>query len=614
MPPPRLPRPILRLLVITPCLLLVLLLAFLLHADLEELAALRSQAKQWGLGRKDVPAGLALNEPATTIIQDALQHAATTTTAHDARRVQATRTTDAVIATKTSSSSSTTTRAVIGATPSTTLTAAAATPAVAVSSTRTASSTPTSPPAARFVWEPREYRVTDPRFDDYVIGLKSGIEVAVDKVPIQLLTFLRSVKNIWLFGDGNMKVGDVEMHDVVTGLYEQTEARLRQVGKWEEANTPRYKLKHHDTKVKHPRVEDHPDEAHPPAGQSGASGNKELHKRATPAHDREILPDQKSQGWKLDAHKNIPAVKEMYKRFPNAKWYIMIDDDSYVFMENLHHLLLPLNSSEPHYIGAPNHFRGCDGVDKIGDGPMFGHGGSGIVLSHEAVRRMVEVADDCVFRYRPCWAGDVRLGLCLRDAGVKISYMFPGRRYFNPVTPHWSVHPYYEDPCKRVVTFHHLSQATMQKLHDIERFVHNRTAETLGRVSPPRGKFPHLDQPEGSVRHPAFAHLPAAVPSAFYAPIHLEDLWYHFVDLDPNLPDIEPDTSRPGEIYKVWTGAHDANHCRLLCERDERCRAWEFEPKGGRCNVKDSITRSVPAKGHAAGLIKYRFRCRRRTF
>ncbi|KAI9189790.1 hypothetical protein H9P43_001223 [Blastocladiella emersonii ATCC 22665] len=489
-------------------------------------------------------------------------------------------------------------------------------------------------------------RVTDPRWDQYVIGLKSGIEVAVDKVPIQLATFLQGVRNMFLFGDAEMQIGDYRMVDVVTGAHERAEAALKANYKKFPTKQPYGSLpsspakhsQHKDQKKgthkqqerrqpeqkqqerRQPEQKQQQQQQHDHADGDG----KPLHKRGAPnvapsAKDREVVPDQKSRGWKLDAYKNIPAVREMYHRYPDAKWYIMIDDDTYVFMENLHRVLSALDPSEPHYVGAPNHFRDCDGITKLGDGPMFAHGGSGIAISREAARRMSAIADECIVRYDDCWAGDVRLGLCLRDAGILINYAYPGRRWFNPVTPHWSVHPYYEDPCKRVVTFHHLSQATMQKLYDIERFVHGKAASTAPPPPPPpaaNSTSSPITAAAANVTAPPleFAHLglPPHIPSPYTSPIHLEDIWHHFVDQDPALPEIEHDIARSGENYLVYTGAKDPGHCRWLCERDAKCRAWEFEPNG-RCSVKESITRPVPAKGHASGLIKYRFRCTERT-
>ncbi len=74
-----------------------------------------------------------------------------------------------------------------------------------------------------------------------------------------------------------------------------------------------------------------------------------------------IQADEDSPGWQSDAHKNLPGFRELYKRFPKAKWYIMIDDDTYLIKTNLIFELNKYNSEFPWYFGLPNYFKGCDG-------------------------------------------------------------------------------------------------------------------------------------------------------------------------------------------------------------------------------------------------------------
>ena len=68
----------------------------------------------------------------------------------------------------------------------------------------------------------------DPQWDDFAIALKTGSDVALQRVPIQLLTFLSDVKNKIIIGDGpNVTVGDYEMIDVYTNLYNDSKPSLK---------------------------------------------------------------------------------------------------------------------------------------------------------------------------------------------------------------------------------------------------------------------------------------------------------------------------------------------------------------------------------------------------
>ena len=90
----------------------------------------------------------------------------------------------------------------------------------------------------------------------------------------------------------------------------------------------------------------------------------------------DLIPEESSAGWRADAHKNLPGFRLMWNRFPNAEWFVMIDDESYLFLDNLAFELRKHNAEQPFYFGNANMFVGCDGVNRLGDGPNFAHGGS----------------------------------------------------------------------------------------------------------------------------------------------------------------------------------------------------------------------------------------------
>ncbi|KAJ3223581.1 hypothetical protein HK099_000931, partial [Clydaea vesicula] len=147
--------------------------------------------------------------------------------------------------------------------------------------------------------------------------------------------------------------------------------------------------------------------------------------------DKIPTPGEKTEGWKMDAHKNLPGFVQLYNKIPEADWYIMLDDDTYMFFGNLDVLLKKYNPNHDHYFGTGTLFNGCDGVTKFGEGPEFAHGGSGIVISRSAMKKMVKNSKKCIKQYRDCWAGDVRTSLCLRDQGILLKSL-PGFNNFTP--------------------------------------------------------------------------------------------------------------------------------------------------------------------------------------
>lgn len=240
----------------------------------------------------------------------------------------------------------------------------------------------------------------DRNWDKFAFALKTGKDVALKRTPIQLMTFLQPVKNIILIGEEpNVFVADYPMIDVVSATMKAGEDVGHGIG---------FNLQ----LVRPPKMQHDPVQGH-------------LLKREL----AEVVVDQESKGWKLDAKKNIPGFKLLYERYPDVDWYVMIDDDTYMFMDNVLDKLKNYNPNDPHYLGAPTNFIGCDGVKTWGESIYFAHGGSGIIISRGAMLKMIPIIDSCIKKYDSCWAGDIRTSLCLRDAGI----MVENAGYFSPV-------------------------------------------------------------------------------------------------------------------------------------------------------------------------------------
>lgn len=273
----------------------------------------------------------------------------------------------------------------------------------------------------------------------------------------------------------------------------------------------------------------------------------------------ELVPDEDSKGWKSDAKKNIPGLRVLYERFPNADWYFMIDDDTYVFLDNMKEALEKYNPLEPHYLGAATNFIGCDGVKEWGKSPFFAHGGSGIVVSRGAILKMLPLTESCIEKYKSCWAGDIRLGLCLRDAGVSVQ----NAGYFSPDSPNHNFNFSY--PCATPRTFHHLLPEQVQKLFELEMVAKTQNQRVL-----------------------------------------LVDVFKAFLDDNAKL-----NYDRPGGNFK-HTKTASADDCKALCEKTSKCVAYTYE--NGGCHLKST---APPIKkrntGAVTGLITSHFVCNDRN-
>ncbi|KAK9762062.1 hypothetical protein K7432_012545 [Basidiobolus ranarum] len=338
-------------------------------------------------------------------------------------------------------------------------------------------------------------------YPEFAVAVKTGLEVVAERCAIQTNTFLRDVRNVILIAESSeVSLGDIPVYDVYTGTLNNPPKSRR---------SPEFETISHTKNTTH-----------------------QLKRR-----DKDgVVVNQESIGWKLDAHKNLPGMRLLYEKFPLAEWYIMIDDDTYMFFDNLRDRIksLKLDPSKPHYLGLSSVFTGCDGIQHFGDGPNFAHGGSGIVVSSGAMKKMLKIVESCIDRYRDCWAGDIRLALCLRDAGVLITPQVD----FNGAPPNMKFPFLEQNPCTRPITFHHLLPQQIQLLYETEKKMNGFVT-----YSDVMDRYKHLN-------HNAANKL-----------------------------------VRLGGDYEEVNTTH-MDECRSRCERDSRCISWSFA--NGLCNLKDT--------------------------
>uniref|UniRef100_A0A0N5C556 N-acetylgalactosaminide beta-1,3-galactosyltransferase n=1 Tax=Strongyloides papillosus TaxID=174720 RepID=A0A0N5C556_STREA len=119
--------------------------------------------------------------------------------------------------------------------------------------------------------------------------------------------------------------------------------------------------------------------------------------------------------------------------FNKYDWFLLVDDDSFVFMENMRFFLLSQNSNATLHYG----FRMKDLKFKNKEGYI--QGGGGDVLSKVDLQILVNYGfqNDSLCGIGNGDSGDVELGKCLSNIGIKIGETrdFQSRLTFLPGTP-----------------------------------------------------------------------------------------------------------------------------------------------------------------------------------
>lgn len=225
-----------------------------------------------------------------------------------------------------------------------------------------------------------------------------------------------------------------------------------------------------------------------------------------------------------------------YRRLPRKKWYMILDDDTYLVKASLERLLSHLDPGKSQYVGK-----------AVGDyRARFAHGGSGVLVSGPAMRALFGRPDVVTQAYAASldetW-GDRLVATTLQKVGVYLSERHS--HHFSGEPPELA-RIGRDGFCVPVVSFHGLrSRGAMAR-------VGARLAGVGGPVL--RGQLWALFGDQPMERHGR---------GPFAAGDHVG-------------PRREGATS--------WRGVGDGDGCRARCERQgARCLAWTYRRDTGEC-------------------------------
>ena len=157
----------------------------------------------------------------------------------------------------------------------------------------------------------------------------------------------------------------------------------------------------------------------------------------SPPPDSSVYPfsivyvgDEKIEKYRKLPEKVLLALQHIYEKYLDQfDWFFKADDDTYVIMENLRHLLRRRPSNASFYFGY---------VAKTPD-RYYPSGGAGYVLSHEALRQFGREILSQPEKRALCnkdEAEDINLAYCLARAGIYVMNARDDRQLerFHPMT------------------------------------------------------------------------------------------------------------------------------------------------------------------------------------
>lgn len=102
---------------------------------------------------------------------------------------------------------------------------------------------------------------------------------------------------------------------------------------------------------------------------------------------------------------------------PEARWFVMGDDDTVFFPENLVATLRKYDHDEMYYVGAPSESVEQNVMHSYG----MAFGGGGFAVSYPAAAELAGAMDGCLDRYSQFYGSDQRVQACLSELGVPLT-------------------------------------------------------------------------------------------------------------------------------------------------------------------------------------------------
>ncbi|KAF4584423.1 glycosyltransferase family 31 protein [Ophiocordyceps camponoti-floridani] len=258
-----------------------------------------------------------------------------------------------------------------------------------------------------------------PDTSSVLLVMKTGASEAFARIPNQVLTDLTCLSDYLFFGDMEMTVAGLEVHDSLADVVSDV------------------KLSNKDFDIYHRQRA---------CGADLTSCNKGF--------------DVGQEAWNLDKYKNIHMAEKTYALRPNYDWYLFVDADTYVAWPTMMSWLERLDARKRHYVGS---------IAYVGNFP-FAHGGSGYLVSQAAMRDMYRGRegvgrgwDD--FITKQC-CGDFAFSYALHnETGIDVQGAWPTVNGEKPFTIPFSERSW----CHPIVTMHHLQPEEVSDLWAWER-------------------------------------------------------------------------------------------------------------------------------------------------
>ncbi|OMO66397.1 hypothetical protein CCACVL1_21180 [Corchorus capsularis] len=111
-------------------------------------------------------------------------------------------------------------------------------------------------------------------------------------------------------------------------------------------------------------------------------------------------------------------VKESFELgLENVRWFVMGDDDTVFFLENLVTVLNKYDHNQMYYIGGNSESVEQDVIHSYN----MAYGGGGFAISYPLATELVRVLDGCINRYHSFYGSDQKVQGCMSEIGIPVT-------------------------------------------------------------------------------------------------------------------------------------------------------------------------------------------------
>lgn len=360
-----------------------------------------------------------------------------------------------------------------------------------------------------------------PGSEKLFLMVKTGANVLWQRLPIHLSTILTRVPNFALYSDAPGSIAGYEVIDILTNLTDESK------------NTPEF-TQYRKQKWLHDNV-----------------------------RVLEYTSLELNDGWQLDKFKNIPMITHAYNTSPNCDWFLFIDADTYLNLDNLMDLVKDLNPNQVHYRGL-----------RTGSGHYaFCHGGSGVLLSRAALEQTVAVKDWAHIMetrtFKEC-CGDLMVGYLMIDTLQTVANDTKG---FNSC-PYWDLELTAESWCDPIITFHHVAPRDIELMWEYEKTM-RASGKKVTRSSLYQDFFlPFMIDKRDNWDNRA----------------HSDIFSSYKYDKENGLIPKTVDGKKTEQAYESFEA------CKTFCEKHETCLSFRLDYENQRCDISDSFRYGRPVE------------------